>query len=91
MLIGNDVSVCVVFVWKETGGNSTVWLGDHMTISHADARYWTRVSALRGERVTTTPARQHNYFVFIYYKTWQTYSLNKKHKSKLLILVLAKE
>jgi len=29
--------------------------------------------------------------VFIYYKTWQTYSLNKKHKSKLLILVLAKE
>ena len=39
-------------VWEETGvpgGNPPVWLGDHMTISHA---------AVRGECVNTAPARQ---------------------------------
>ena len=61
MLVGTDVCVRVVFVWEETGipgGNPPVWLGDHMTISHADAAYWTRVAAVRGEHVTTSPARQ---------------------------------
>ena len=45
MLVGTDVYVPVVFVWEETGvprGNPPAWLGDHMTISHADAGYWTR-------------------------------------------------
>ena len=39
MLVGTDVCVRMVFVWAETGvpgGNPLVWLGDHMTISHAD-------------------------------------------------------
>jgi len=39
MLVRTDVSVPVVFVWEGTGspgGNPPVWLGDHMTISHAD-------------------------------------------------------
>ena len=61
MLVGTNVCVPVVFVWEETGvpgGNPPVWLGDHMTISHADAGYGTRVAAVRGERVTTRPARQ---------------------------------
>ena len=38
MLVGTDVCVRMVFVWEETGepgGNPPVWLGDHMTISHA--------------------------------------------------------
>ena len=66
-LVGTDVCFLMVFLCKETGipeGNPLVWLGDHMTISHADAGYWTRVAAVRGERVTTTPARQPgvNYF-----------------------------
>ena len=50
MLIRTDVCVRMVFVWEETGvpgGNSPVWLGDHMTISHADAGYRTRVAAVR--------------------------------------------
>jgi len=35
MLVGTtDVCVRMVFVWEETGGNTPVWLGDHMTISH---------------------------------------------------------
>ena len=33
-------------------------LGDHMTISHADSGYRTRVEAVRGECVNTAPARQ---------------------------------
>ena len=64
MFVGTDICVPVVFVWEETGvpgGNPPVWLGDHMTISHADAGYWTRVAAMRGELVTTTPARQPQY------------------------------
>ena len=40
------------------GGNPPVWLGDHMTISHADAGYQTRVTAVRGECINTAPARQ---------------------------------
>ena len=42
MLIGTDVCVRMVFMWEEIvmpGGNPPVWLGDHMTISHADAGY----------------------------------------------------
>mgnify|MGYP007133209859 CR=1 FL=1 len=42
MLVGIDVCVPVVFVWEEIGvpgGNPPVWLGDHMTISHADQHY----------------------------------------------------
>ena len=48
MLVGTDVCVPMVFVWEETGvpgGNPPVKLGDHMTISHADAR----VAAVRGD------------------------------------------
>ena len=44
MLFGTDVCVRKVFVWEETGvpgGNPPVWLGDHMTISQADAGYRT--------------------------------------------------
>ena len=61
MLVGTDVCIPVVFVWEETGvpgGNPPVWVGDHMTISHADAGYRTRVVAVRGECVNTAPARQ---------------------------------
>ena len=61
MLVGTDVCVQMFFVWKETGvlgGNPPVWLGDQMTISHADAGYWTWVVAVRGECVNTAPARQ---------------------------------
>ena len=61
MLVGTDVCVPVIFVCEETGvpgGNPPVWLGDHMTISHADIGYWTRVAPVRGERVNTAPARQ---------------------------------
>ena len=61
MLVGTDVYVPVVFEWEETGvsgGNPPGWLGDHMNISHTNAAYWTRVAAVRGERVTTAPARQ---------------------------------
>ena len=61
MLVGTDVGK--VFVWEETRvprGNPPVWLGDHMTISHADAEYRTRVAAVRGECINTAPARQLN-------------------------------
>ena len=61
MLVSTNVCIPVVFVWEETGvpgGNPPVWLGDHMTISHADAGYWSRVAAVRGKRGTTAPARQ---------------------------------
>jgi len=50
MLVGTDVCVLVVFMWEETGvpgGNPPAWLGDHMTISHANAGYWTRVAAVK--------------------------------------------
>ena len=57
MLVGTDVCVPMVFVLEETGENPTVWLGDHMIISHADARYWTWVAAVRGECINTAPAR----------------------------------
>jgi len=33
MLVGTDICVYVVFVWKETGGNPLVLLGDQITIS----------------------------------------------------------
>ena len=42
MLVGTDVCVQMVFMWEETGvpgRNPLVRLGDHMTISHADAGY----------------------------------------------------
>ena len=60
-LVGTDVCVRMVFVWEETGapgGNPPVWLGDHMTISHADAGYRTRVAAVWGECVNTATARE---------------------------------
>ena len=56
MLFGTDVCVRMVFVWEETRvprGNPRVWLGDHMTNSHADAGYWTRVAAVRDECINT--------------------------------------
>ena len=59
MLVGTDVCIRMVFVWEETGvpgGSPRVWLGDHMTISHAEAWYRTRVAAMRGECVNTAPA-----------------------------------
>ena len=62
MLVGTDVCVRVVFVWEETGvpgGNPPVWLGDHMTISQADAEYQTQVAGVRGECVNTAPARMY--------------------------------
>ena len=52
MLVGTDVCVRMV---PRVGENwsvprkPTVWLGDHMTISHADAGYQTKVVAVRGE------------------------------------------
>ena len=61
MLIGTDVCVRVVFVWQETRvprRNPPVWLGYQMTISHADAGYRTRSTAVRGECINTAPARQ---------------------------------
>ena len=64
MLVGTDVCVPVVYLWKETGelgGNPPVWLGDPMIISYADAGYvLNRVAAVRGEHVTNAPARQLN-------------------------------
>ena len=64
MLVGTDVCVRVVFVWEETGvpgGNPPVWLGDHMTISHAHTGYQTLVAAVRGEYVNTAPVRQSSF------------------------------
>ena len=61
ILVGTDVCVGMVFVLEETvvpGGNPPVWLGDQMTISHADVGYRTQVAAVRGECVNTAPARQ---------------------------------
>ena len=61
MLVGTNVCVRMVFVWEETwvpGGNPPVWLGAHMTISHADAGYRTRVAAVGGECVNTASAKQ---------------------------------
>ena len=51
------------FAGPRVGGNRRtrrkptylIWLGDHMTISHADAGYWTQVAAVRGGCVTTAP------------------------------------
>ena len=63
MLVGTDICVRMVFMWEETeepGGNPPVGLGDQMTISHADAGYRTRLTAVRGECVNTWPARQPN-------------------------------
>ena len=74
MLVGTDVWARVVFVWEETGvpgGNPPVWLGDHMTISHVDAGYRTRVASVRGECVNTTPAK----LVVI----WYIWSILKSH------------
>ena len=42
MLVGTDNCVQMVFVWEGTGvpaGNPPFWLGDHMTISHANVGY----------------------------------------------------
>ena len=71
MLVGTDICVRMVFLWEETGvpgRNLPVRLGDHMTISHADAVYGTRVALVRCERVTTVPARQSttSYFLSCY-------------------------
>ena len=55
MLVGTDICVYVVFVWKETGGNPLVLLGDQITISHANIGYRTWVAAVRGECVNTAP------------------------------------
>ena len=49
MLVGTDVCVRMVYVWEETG--VPVWLGEQMTILHADARYRIYVAAVRGECV----------------------------------------
>ena len=49
MLVGTNVCVRMVFVWEWNGvpgGNPPVWLGDHMTIIHADAGYRSRVAAV---------------------------------------------
>ena len=80
MLVGTDVCVPVVFVWEETGvprGNPPVWLDDHMTIAHADAGYWTQVAAVRGEHVTTMPARQLKIIGFISYEISQCIQMCK--------------
>jgi len=40
MLVGTNVRVRMVFAWDEIGvpgGNPSVWLGNHMTISYAHA------------------------------------------------------
>ena len=51
MLVGTNVCVCVDFVWEETH------LSDLMTNYHltCNARYRTRVAAVRGEHFTTAP------------------------------------
>ena len=80
MLVGTVACVPVVFVWEETGlprGNPPVWLSDHMTISHADAGYWTRVAAVRDERVTTGPTLFAGSFVFISFLCYSIISNNK--------------
>ena len=67
MLVGNDVCVRMVFVWEKIvvpRGNPPVWLGDHMTNSHADAGYRSWVAAVRGECVNTAPARRQSVPVF---------------------------
>ena len=61
MLVGTDVCVQMVFVWEENGvpgGNQPVWLGDHMTISHADAEYRSGSQWWEVRCVNTAPARQ---------------------------------
>ena len=71
MLVGTDVCVRMVFAWEETGvpgGNPPVWLGDHMTISHADAGFRTRVAAVRVECVNTAPVRQPSSVLSLYWE-----------------------
>ena len=74
MLVGSNVCVCVILLWEKTGvpgWNPNVWLGDHMTISHADARYWTQVATVRGQQVATATASQ---------KFWSTSRIIIEHK-----------
>ena len=52
------VYVCVVFMWEETGVNPPVWVGNHMTMSDADARYRSWVAAVRDKSITSAPVRQ---------------------------------
>ena len=59
------------------GGNQStrrkpVWLADHMTISHGEAGYWTWVAAVRGECVTTVPARQQHSIQQLFSKEQET-------------------
>ena len=95
MLLFTDVCVRMVFVWEETGvpgGNPPVWLGDHMTISHADAGYQIRVVAVRGECVNNAPVRQpFNYWKLVFNKicpinkTSRDYVLFMKSKVKFIV------
>ena len=41
-----------------TRANLPVQFSNHMTISHDNTRYWTRVSAVRGKSFTAVPAQQ---------------------------------
>ena len=95
MLVGTDVCVRMVFLWEEIevpGGNPPVWLGDHMTISHADAGYQIRVAAVRGECVNNAPVRQpFNYWKLVFNKicpinkTSRDYVLFMKSKVKIIV------
>ena len=80
MLAGTDVCIAVFFVWKETKvprGNPHVWLGDHMTISHANTGYRTWVAVVRGNHVTTVLARQHNPTHYFNRCTYKELTANK--------------
>ena len=70
MLVGTDVWVRMVFEWEvtgERGANPPVWLGDHMTISHANAGYRAWVAVVRGECVNTAPARQTKVHIWLHF------------------------
>ena len=91
--ITKQVCVPVVFLWEENAvprGKPPVWLGDRMSISHADSRYWTRVAEVRGEHVTIAPARQPNSFNWNINSPmaclWKFFSKKKYRENLFLIL-----
>ena len=54
--------------WYET--RHPMRLGDHMTISHADAQYLTEVATMRGKRVNTGPVWLPSLIIIMNFVTW---------------------
>ena len=75
------------FVWEETwvpGGNSPIWLGDHMTIPHANAGYRARFAAVSASVLTLRQPDSHNSNEFT--SVQSMFSYNKYLQGLLYIL-----